>query len=173
MPAAFRSDRGSAGVDPRLGDDAPELRNAKVKQRRTALWRAGGTGRRRRLKIVRPQGHGGSIPSPATTRIDSRQLYPPNLHSLLHSFTSNKYNCRIDSRMQVYLGDSKSGEVHSSCGFDPHLGHQPSLCQARPQWVIYYPCLAILVYDMTQYASQNSRHSSSAGPLDGRPWREH
>ena len=41
-----------------MSDDAPDLRNAKMKKRRTALWRAGGTGRRRRLKIVRPQGHG-------------------------------------------------------------------------------------------------------------------
>ena len=90
----------------------------------TALWRAGGTGRRRRLKIVRPQGHGGSSPSPATTSIDCPSAtLKHNLHSLLHSFTSNKCNCRADSRMQVYLGDSKSGEVHSSCGFDPHLGH--------------------------------------------------
>jgi sugar phosphate permease len=39
--------------------------------------------------------------------------------------------------------------------------------------VIYYPCLALLVYDMTQYASPHSRYSSTAGPLDGRHWREH
>src|ERR1017187_5129807 len=48
--------------------------NAKVKKRRTALWRAGGTGRRRRLKIVRPQGHGGSSPSPATIIIKALAL---------------------------------------------------------------------------------------------------
>jgi hypothetical protein len=27
--------------------------------------------------------------------------------------------------------DSKSGEVHSSCGFDPHLGHQPRINNIR------------------------------------------
>ena len=55
----------------RASDGAPELLNAKVEGGRTALWRAGGTGRRRRLKIVRPQGHGGSSPSPATIYFDS------------------------------------------------------------------------------------------------------
>src|ERR1017187_795365 len=53
--------------------------NAKVKKRRTALWRAGGTGRRRRLKIVRPQGHGGSSPSPATIIIKALAPKPKSL----------------------------------------------------------------------------------------------
>jgi hypothetical protein len=50
-----------------------------VKKRRTALWRAGGTGRRRRLKIVRPQGHGGSSPSPATITIKALAPKPKSL----------------------------------------------------------------------------------------------
>ena len=62
-----------------MSDDAPDLRNAKMKKRRTALWRAGGTGRRRRLKIVRPQGHGGSSPSPATIIIKALAPKPKSL----------------------------------------------------------------------------------------------
>lgn len=38
--------------------------------------------------------------------------------------------------------------------------------------VINHPNPSIMVYDMTQYASKYSAHSSSAGPLDSKPRRE-
>src|ERR1039457_694509 len=50
-----------------------------MKKRRTALRRAGATGRRRRLKIVRPHGHGGSSPSPATIIIKALAPKPKSL----------------------------------------------------------------------------------------------
>jgi hypothetical protein len=63
------------GRDVSIGSRSPDLlqRFVMLKWRSAELrqWRAGGTGRRRRLKIVRPQGHGGSSPSPATITINS------------------------------------------------------------------------------------------------------
>jgi hypothetical protein len=45
----------------------------------------------------------------------------------------NRVESKLVSRAEVAeladATDSKSVEVHSSCGFDPHLRHQPHLSQ--------------------------------------------
>lgn len=42
----------------------------------------GGTGRRKGLKIPRPQGHAGSIPAPGTNKIKGLGVYPPSHYPL-------------------------------------------------------------------------------------------
>src|SRR5581483_1514928 len=71
-----------------------------------------------------------------TAGVDGALKNSRKLHSRLHTFTVLKNKSNSSNHMRVESTDSKSGEVHSSCGFDPHLGHQDF---ERRSWLSLLP----------------------------------